>query len=224
MAKFNGTIKDFEKFVGPRLRNIVQTSIARKYKRSIAQCQFEKCGTTENLEAAHIHGNDRKTLIKKSLGESIVDGRIVDLDLNLFEKTFVKLHYPLEKSFMILCKECHRKYDNVTESITIENISVESGEDNQSIEKQQDNRLLKTTLDIELIPNDILKFKELLLKYKRANLSIFYNDGTKVIKEWNASNMSEKSDILRNLRSRSDFRQGNWQKLNIKCVEVEINY
>ena len=40
MAKFNGTVKEFEKFIGPRLRNIVQTSIARKYKKEIAKCQY----------------------------------------------------------------------------------------------------------------------------------------------------------------------------------------
>ncbi|RRJ87151.1 hypothetical protein [Flavobacterium macacae] len=224
MAKFNGTIQDFEKFVGPRLRNIVQTSIARKYKKNIAKCQFDDCSNLENLEAAHIHGNDRKSLIKKSLAENIVDDKIVDLDLNLFEQKFVKLHYPLEKSFLILCKECHRKYDNITESIIIENVIENIDENNLLIEEEQDSKFPRMTLDIELIPNDTLEFKELLLKYKSAYMSIFYNDGTKEIKEWNASNMSEKSDIIRNLRSRPDFRQGNWQKLNIKRVEVEINY
>lgn len=224
MAKFNGTIQDFEKFVGPRLRNIVQTSIARKYKKNIAKCQFDDCNNLENLEAAHIHGNDRKTLIKKSLAENIVDDKIVDLDLNLFEQKFVKLHYPLEKSFLILCKECHRKYDNITESIIIENIIESIDGNNLLIEDEKDNKFPRMTLDIELIPNDPLEFKELLLKYKSAYMSIFYNDGTKEVKEWNASNMGEKSDIIRNLRSRPDFRQGNWQKLNIKRVEVEINY
>lgn len=221
MAKFSGTIRDFEKFVGPRLRNIVQTSISRKYKKNIAKCQYNDCNNSENLEAAHIHGNDRKTIIKKSLGKNIVGDEIVDLDLILFEKKFVELHYPLEKSFLILCKECHRKYDNITESIFIEDID---GNNMPTEEEELENKFSGMTLDIELIPSDTLEFKELLLRYKSAYISIFYNDDTNEIKEWNASNMSEKSDVMRNLRSRPEFRQGNWQKLNIKRVEVEINY
>ena len=114
--------------------------------------------------------------------------------------------------------------NNVTESIIIENIIESIDGNNLLIEDEKDNKFPRMTLDIELIPNDPLEFKELLLKYKSAYMSIFYNDGTKEVKEWNASNMGEKSDIIRNLRSRPDFRQGNWQKLNIKRVEVEINY
>ena len=30
--------------------------------------------------------------------------------------------------------------------------------------------------------------------------------------------------IIRNLRSRPEFRKGNWQQNKIKKVEVEINY
>jgi hypothetical protein len=224
MAKFNGTVKEFEKFIGPRLRNIVQTSIARKYKKEIAKCQYADCNNLENLEAAHIHGNDRKTLMKKSLGKNIVDDKIIDLDLNLFEQRFVDFHYPLNESFLILCKQCHRKYDNITESIMIENTIENVNEKILPVEEELDRKFPKMTLNIELIPSDTFEFKELLLKYKSAYMSIFYNDGTKEVKEWNASNMTDKSDIIRNLRSRPDFRQGNWQKLNIKRVEVEINY
>ena len=59
MAKFTGTCDDFDKFVGPRLRNVVQTSISKKYKKEIGRC--EHCGKTNELQAAHITGKDRKT-------------------------------------------------------------------------------------------------------------------------------------------------------------------
>lgn len=77
-------------------------------------------------------------------------------------------------------------------------------------------------LPIEFRPNDVNKFKELLLLHKRAIITIFYASGTKEKKKWNAFNITEKSDIIRNLRSRVEFRQGNWQDANVNSIKVEI--
>lgn len=109
MAQFNGTLKDFEKFIGPRLRNLVQTKISKKYKVRIGKC--ENCQKTDSLEAAHIYGNDRKTILRKSMDGFIAEDIITNLDLIVFEKLFIEHHHPLEKSFKILCKDCHRDYD-----------------------------------------------------------------------------------------------------------------
>lgn len=218
MAIFNGTVKDFEKFIGPRLRNFVQTSIAKKYKKQIGKCETPDCINT-NLEAAHKHGNERKVLIYKSL-QGNIDGDIIsNLDLNLFEEKFKKLHYPTKDSFFIMCKDCHRKYDKVEETIYIENVH-ENSEIEQNFIEKSNGEILK----IEFTPNDNSEFKELLLEHKSALITIFYNEGNSKVIEWNASNMNDNSDVIGNLRSRPDFRQGKWQELKISRVEVEVNY
>ena len=40
MATYSGSIETFSKMIGPRLRNIVQSKIARKYKNSIGRCEI----------------------------------------------------------------------------------------------------------------------------------------------------------------------------------------
>ena len=167
-----------------------------------------------------MHEKNRKKLILDALGEHFKDNMIDNLDLNDFEKRFVKLHYPLNSTFKILCKSCHKKYDNVTGSFEVENFEVEDNKDFIL----ESNLIIKETLEIEFNPSDILEFKELLLTNKSANITTLYNNNTSEVKEWNASNMTEKSDIIRNLRSRKEFRQGEWQKLGIEKVEVSINY
>lgn len=211
MAHFTGNFNDFEKFIGPRLRNIVQTKISRNYKKEIGKC--EECGTLENLESAHVQGKDRKFHIKKSY-EKYSDGKkLIDVDLVEFEQNFIESHFPLNENFKILCKSCHRKYDKVSEQIEI----FESVTANEEITNYD-------TLDIQLYPSDTDEFKELLLMHKSALIKIYYGNGTIEIKEWKANRFSENSDVIRNLRSRVEFRQGNWQKLDIYKVEVEINY
>ena len=79
------------------------------------------------------------------------------------------------------------------------------------------------SLPIELIPNDSEDFLKLLLKTKEAEIITYYQNGTKDSKIWNASNMSAKSNVIHNLRSRPEFRNPNWQKANIIKVVVEVN-
>ncbi|MEE3725200.1 hypothetical protein V2H21_07470 [Riemerella anatipestifer] len=213
MAHFTGDFNDFEKFIGPRLRNIVQTKISRNYKKEIGRC--EECEAIDNLEAAHIQGKDRKFHMKKSY-EKYSDGKkLIDVDLIEFEQDFIESHYPLNENFKNLCKSCHRKYDKVSEQIDIfESESIIVNEENINYD----------TLEIQLYPNDTDEFKELLLIHKSALIKIYYSNGTIEVKEWKANRFSENSDVIGNLRSRIEFRQGNWQKLGILKVEVEINY
>jgi hypothetical protein len=77
-------------------------------------------------------------------------------------------------------------------------------------------------LPIELKPNDDEKFKELLLINKQATITTFYKNGTFKSTIWKAFNMTANSNIKGNLRSRPEFRNGNWQKLNIAKVVVEV--
>lgn len=150
MAKYTGSLDNFQRFVGPRLRNLVQTSIARRYKLEVGKCQ--ECGKTNELQAAHIHGKDRKTLLKLALGNQPQGEFISDLDLTQFEQRFVALHQPPKDAFLILCAGCHREYDKIVSSIVVDDTAEED-------EGPRNNN----TLAIELDPPDRLEFKELSL-------------------------------------------------------------
>lgn len=80
-----------------------------------------------------------------------------------------------------------------------------------------------TILPIELIPSDNEVFLETLLKTKKAKISTFYKNGIQENKIWNASRMTAQSNVLGNLRSRIEYRNGNWQKANIVKIVVEVN-
>ena len=105
MASFIGTKREFRRYVGPRLRNLVQ-QITKNHRVTLANCQH--CGASENLEAAHVRGRDRNQIIDLVL-EKFTHNDIITIDLGEFEKVFRAEHSPLEKSFLILCRSCHKK-------------------------------------------------------------------------------------------------------------------
>jgi hypothetical protein len=78
-------------------------------------------------------------------------------------------------------------------------------------------------LPIELNPSGKTEFERKLLLTKRAYITTVYTNGDKKTKPWKADNFSESSDVYNNLRSRPEFRKGEWQKRGIKKVFVSIN-
>ncbi len=78
-------------------------------------------------------------------------------------------------------------------------------------------------LKIDLIPSDTKIFKEKLLISQHAIIIEYYEDGRVSLPiEWKARNISEKSNIIGNIRSRPDYRQGAWQEKGIKRLSVEV--
>lgn len=78
-------------------------------------------------------------------------------------------------------------------------------------------------LPIGLNPNSEEDFKRRLLLTKTAYITIFYKNGTTKQRTWNAYRFKESSGVLGNLRSRPQFRNGEWQKLGIEKVLVSID-
>jgi len=111
MASFVGTNKEFRRYIGPRLRNLVQ-QFTKNHKVEISVC--EHCGSSENLESAHVHNRDRNKIIDVILNEHTYNN-VATVDIDLFEKRFKEEHYPLEQSILILCRNCHKKYDSIAE-------------------------------------------------------------------------------------------------------------
>ena len=93
---------------------------------------------------------------------------------------------------------------------------------NESKAQNDDSSVSNIVLPIELIPNDNDEFLKILLKTEKANITTYYQNGTKDSKIWIASKMTDKSNVIHNLRSRPEFRNPNWQKANILKVVVDV--
>lgn len=78
-------------------------------------------------------------------------------------------------------------------------------------------------LPIELNPPSETDFKRRLLLTKTAYITTFYKNGTNKQQIWNAHRFKESSGVLGNLRSRPEFRNGEWQRLGIEKVIVSID-
>ena len=79
-----------------------------------------------------------------------------------------------------------------------------------------------TILPITLEPRNTKHFHDELLRTKEAWIQVLYSDGRKEIRRWNAQYMSPSSNVIGNLRSRPEFRAGNWQRNGIVSLRVSI--
>ena len=75
-------------------------------------CQI--CGETKELEAAHIIGNDRKSIIERILNKYKIDVSkdLIKIDLQKIEDEIISAHKPIDKCFKLLCSKCHNRYDS----------------------------------------------------------------------------------------------------------------
>jgi len=112
MAEIICNKKEFHKFIGPRIRNKIQ-SLTKKRKNEINfVCQH--CGKSRELESAHKKGKGRKDIIEELLLISKVEGKndLFKVDLEIFEQKIIESHKPLENYFLFLCSKCHIEYDS----------------------------------------------------------------------------------------------------------------
>lgn len=196
MATFKGTREEFNKYIGPHVRNVIQ-QLSRNYKKEVGCC--EHCGAKNvQLDAAHRHGFERPKLIDQALDQYYADGAVV-ADLIKVENTIKELHDPINDVILVLCKDCHRRYDA----------------------SEYKDRAAKV-LPIKLEPEGESAFKARLLEKKVAKITIYYINGRREYKDWDALNFAANSDVIGNLRSRSEFRNGKWQDRGVKKVTVKV--
>lgn len=77
-------------------------------------------------------------------------------------------------------------------------------------------------LEFRFDPGPSDRFKTELLRTKTADVTIHYQDGRSEQRVWNAPHFQESSNLLGNLRSRPEFRQGEWQRRGISSVVLKI--
>jgi len=144
-----------------------------------------------------------------------------------FEITIVKITIP-----NLIKQEFINDYDGelidaIMDELEIEIISkVEEVESPRIVNKDyaqpKKHFYSSTVLPIELNPNDEATFKRKLLHVRRAFITTIYADGRQEKKPWNAMHFKETSGVIGNLRSRPEFRNGEWQKRGIIKVFVSI--
>lgn len=213
MAKFIGTNAEFRRYIGPRLRNLVQ-QITRKHRDSIGSC--EHCGATSELESAHVRGRDRNEIIDLVLAAHTSEG-VAEVELNAFEEAFKAEHDPLERSILILCRSCHRIYDS-----PINNEPARPPKISEPSPASSSPRRMDGVLPISLEPPDPTEFKRLLLAKKKAEIVTYYENGSIEKRDWKVRQFTAKSNVQGNLRSRPEFRPGEWQRRGIVKVHVRV--
>jgi len=213
MGSFNGSKEEFRRYIGPRLRNLVQ-QISRPYRDSVRVC--EHCNTTGSLDSAHVKGRDRNDIIDLVLSEYVTDVG-VEVDLKAFEDKFKAEHYPLDKSFLILCRPCHRVYDGRNQPQ-----NARHARSDRTRVEASDGVFQRDVLPIALEPSDPDVFRNDLLISRRAIINIHYENGSREERVWNAQRFSARSNVIGNLRSRPEFRHGEWQRNGIKKLVVKV--
>lgn len=110
MAKIICTVTEYHKFIGPRIRNSIQT-LTKAKKRLLKKCQM--CKEEKELEAAHKIGMERKIIMEKILKKYQLKTNkdLIQIDLKKVEEEILAAHKPIDGCFKFLCSSCHRKYD-----------------------------------------------------------------------------------------------------------------
>lgn len=178
MSSFHGTIEDVDRFLMPRIRNRVQT-LARPYKdreRGVCQCCGKENGT---LEAAHVHGRDRKAIVREVLEKYRVGSEYGIDDLDAFEREVVEAHEPVSETFLFLCRDCHREYDS---SAPRPYTSAATSAPSERVACTDDGRVRDgDALPITLMPPDQDDFKQAFIESGIAEIREFYRDGRCVL-------------------------------------------
>jgi hypothetical protein len=109
MATFTGTVQQFHVLIGPRIRNAV--NVACKRHRDILDGVCQDCGKKAELQSAHVHGRDRRTIIESVLMDYVDPAGLVTCNLLDVERRIIEAHHPIEQTFRFLCHPCHVAYD-----------------------------------------------------------------------------------------------------------------
>ncbi len=109
MAIFQGNIQEFHHFIGPKIRNAINTWTRKHRKEKKGICEF--CGKVSELQSAHVHGRDRRTIIEVILAKYTDSMGHISCTIKEAEAEILEAHEPIEKTFKFICHPCHVKYD-----------------------------------------------------------------------------------------------------------------
>ena len=133
MAIFEGSIQEFHHFIGPRIRNAIN-SLTRKYRQNLKGI-CEGCGQKKELHSAHVHGRERRSIIETIL-KPYIDSKIIHCNIEEAENKILNAHLPIESCFKFLCHSCHVIYDSNVETTkhSKESTTLPNGQNKESEE------------------------------------------------------------------------------------------
>jgi len=109
-AEYKGDYTGFMHFLNGYCRNLVniKTKTEKRKCNGICEC----CKTPSTIQAAHKCGQERPIIIKNTLDSNYKRGPdYYEVDLQDFEKEFLRAQQPYKDHFYFLCKDCHTNYD-----------------------------------------------------------------------------------------------------------------
>ena len=110
MATFKGSIQEFHHFIGPRIRNVINNHTRKIRNDKNGICEF--CHKNSELQSAHVHGRDRRTIIESVLNNYIdIEGTVL-CSIKDAELEIIKAHKPINDTFKFICHRCHVEYDS----------------------------------------------------------------------------------------------------------------
>lgn len=185
MAHFTGTFEDFNKFINPITRNLV-ANMSRKAKKHTT-CSNSGCNKRTTLQAAHLSGKERPTIVANIICEMMNKTQIdkydiVDVDLNLFLQKFIEEHTPLEKAVRILCRECHIKYDKENKIEFKDMISVDDTEEEEATDVDFEEAVLAAVTT--KAKKDIINIADKKIKDFSTNATCFFANVNKTKTVW----------------------------------------
>lgn len=78
-------------------------------------------------------------------------------------------------------------------------------------------------LPIELVPPNVDEFRTAFIASGFATIEVRYHNRPAEVRLWEWQHLNENSNVIGNLRSRQEFRQGTWQELGISSVLVRAS-
>ena len=122
------------------------------------------------------------------------------------------------RSIDALCRVNRQYLENLTREALEDGAETEPG----SPEPPSPSRSSAEILPIRLDPPSTQAFREALLRVGQAWIVESHRDGRRIVRRWDAANMSASSNVIGNLRSRPRYRKGAWDELGIASLLVSI--
>jgi hypothetical protein len=186
MARFIGTIDDYEKYMGPRIRNAVNTFAKKEQDGKNGKCEF--CGKTAELESVYKQKKEHETIIEALKKYS--HGSYFDIDIEKCEQEILELHNPINLVFYFLCCECHKNYvsDNKPEitpedTININGINVPLHKNENETTQNFVKKILRLFFNENFLPDTEIRNmldRDYCRRTFGINYSILQNDNTRL--------------------------------------------